>query len=370
MSADLLIVGGGPAGLAAAIEAARAGLDAVVIEPRPAPIDKACGEGLMPAARRSLAALGVVVAGMPFDGVRYVDALDATLVADARFPRGAGLGVRRTRLHAAMHARALELGVRFVADRAGAVTQDARGVEACGVRARWLIAADGLRSPIRAALGLDLPPRRAPRVGVRRHYALAPWARRVEVHWAEGCEAYVTPVDERTVGVAFLYSPPARFDALLPRFPHLAARLDRAPIRSEDRGAGPFEQRVRARVRGRILLVGDAAGYLDPLTGEGVALGIETARAAVDCLLADRPEAYEQRWRDATRLPLALTAALLGATRRRAAHRPLLALLARAPWLFGAALGVLGGEGPEPAVSGDLERQPGPRDPADATATP
>ncbi|MFD6891903.1 NAD(P)/FAD-dependent oxidoreductase, partial [Streptomyces sp. NPDC059957] len=72
---DLLVVGGGPAGLATAIHGALAGFDVVVAEPRPAPIDKACGEGLMPGAVRALEALGVTVPGHPLRGIRYVDAV-------------------------------------------------------------------------------------------------------------------------------------------------------------------------------------------------------------------------------------------------------------------------------------------------------
>ncbi|MFJ6722849.1 NAD(P)/FAD-dependent oxidoreductase, partial [Streptomyces sp. NPDC091259] len=70
---DLLVAGGGPAGLATAIHGALAGLEVVVAEPRPTPIDKACGEGLMPGAVHRLAELGVPVAGRDFRGIRYVD---------------------------------------------------------------------------------------------------------------------------------------------------------------------------------------------------------------------------------------------------------------------------------------------------------
>ena len=84
---DLLVVGGGPAGLATAIHAAEAGLEAVVAEPRPTPIDKACGEGLMPGAVNALAGLGVTVAGHPLRGIRY---LDDRHRAEALFAPGPG----------------------------------------------------------------------------------------------------------------------------------------------------------------------------------------------------------------------------------------------------------------------------------------
>src|SRR5512135_476662 len=92
---DLVVVGGGPIGLATAIEAALAGMVVTVIEPRPSPVDKACGEGLMPAARQGLLRLGVEPEGMDFHGIRYL-APGASAVA--RFRRGPGLGVRRTTL--------------------------------------------------------------------------------------------------------------------------------------------------------------------------------------------------------------------------------------------------------------------------------
>lgn len=122
----------------AAIEARLAGLDVVVVEPRSARIDKACGEGLMPGAVPALARLGVHPRGFPAAGVDY---RDQRRTASYRFVAGNGLGVRRTTLHDALHARA-EMGARFVQDRVGEVAQDAGGVTAAGFRADWLLAAD------------------------------------------------------------------------------------------------------------------------------------------------------------------------------------------------------------------------------------
>ena len=93
-----------------------------------------------------------------------------------------------------------------------------------------------------------------------------------------------TPVADDLVGVAILFrdigsvhGAGIRYDSLLTRFPELKARLAGMEPASSVRGAGPFEHRVASRVKGNVLLVGDAAGYLDPLTGEGVALGLATA---------------------------------------------------------------------------------------------
>lgn len=348
---DLLVAGGGPAGLGAAILAAARGLEVVLVEPRPGPVDKACGEGLMPGAVAALAAMGVRLRGRPFAGIRY---LAGGRSAEGRFAAGPGLGVRRTTLSAALADRAEALGVRRRIGRVEALEDRGdRVVVRVGdepLEARWLVAADGLHSPLRRRLGLELPRRRPARVGVRRHAAVAPWTDLVEVHWATDsgprAEAYVTPVADDLVGVAFLTEGAARFDELLPRFPALRDRLAGAEWVTPARGAGPFEQRVRRRVQGRVLLVGDAAGYLDPLTGEGVRLGLEAARALVDCLLAGRPAAYELAWRRLARRYWLSTAALLALG--RSPLRPAIVPVLRAcPWLFDASLDLLAeGGGP------------------------
>ena len=118
---DLLVAGGGPAGLATAIHAARAGLEVVVIEQRSGPIDKACGEGLMPHAVRQLELLGVRPAGRLFDGVSYID--DSRCVT-AHFGSGPGLGVCRRTLHAALLRETAAAGVTLLHDKIGPIAQD------------------------------------------------------------------------------------------------------------------------------------------------------------------------------------------------------------------------------------------------------
>jgi flavin-dependent dehydrogenase len=305
---DVLVVGGGPVGLAAAIEARLAGLSVVVAEPRATPVDKACGEGLMPQAVTALARLGVAPVGHPIAGIAYVrDALRA----EHRFAGPPGRGVRRTVLHGALADRAAALGADRVDAKVTGIVQDPDGVTAAGVRARWLLGCDGLHSTVRRLAGLDAPaPRRHPRrFGVRRHYRVAPWTDLVEVHWGRRTEAYVTPVGPDLVGVALLGPAPIDVDAELAGMPALADRLAGAPVEAADRGAGPLRQRTRARTAGRVLLAGDASGYVDALTGEGLRLGFAQARAAI----AHRDDAagYERAWSAATRDYRLLTTTLV-----------------------------------------------------------
>ena len=338
---DVLVAGGGPVGLATAIAARTRGLSVTVVEPRRTPVDKACGEGLMPGTVRALANLGVHVPGVPIAGIRYVGP-DGATTATHRFTPGDGRGVRRTELHAALAARAAAVGVRVVPARVTGVLEDGARVRALvagehgesAVDGAWLVACDGLHSPVRRLVGLD-GGSDGRRYGQRRHLAAAPWTDHVEVHWSPVAEAYVTPVGQDEVGIAVLGPRGLVFDEALASFPALAPRLRGAAWTTSLRGGGPLRQRVRRRVRGRVLLAGDAAGYVDALTGEGLRVGLASATAVADAVTRGDPEGYERAWAGITRDYRWLTASLVGATRLPSVRAGLVPAAARLPAVVG-----------------------------------
>ena len=307
------------------------------------PMDKPCGEGLMPEGVRLMEAMGLSVArSYPIHGIRYID--ESVGAVEARFASGNGLGMRRYLLSSAMVERAKKLGVRL---RERTTVRDVR-IEADGVavdlsgerlRAPFLAAADGLHSRIRRDAGLDVTSRlsRFRRYGFRRHYRIRPWSRFVEVHWARGAEAYVTPVGEDEVGVALLWHERApSYEAMLARFPTLDARLRGAPVTTSLKGAGPFRQGARRVQKGRLALVGDAAGFVDAITGEGVALGFRSALEVVRALSSGRGlAAYESAHRRLRRRHVVATKLALQLSAHPWLRRRVIGVLSRRPWIFG-----------------------------------
>jgi len=188
---------------------------------------------------------------------------------------------------------------------------------------------------VRERAGLALRAR-SRRFGLRRHFRMAPWSALVEVHWSGSAEAYVTPVAPDEVGVAILARADGRsFEQQLTAFPELALKLAGAEAVSDARGAGPFWQRARRRVTGSIALVGDAAGYTDAVTGEGIALALRSGDALARVFAeSGSPVGYEREWRRITREHRAFAALLGAAVAHPRARRAAFQALARMPGLF------------------------------------
>lgn len=132
------------------------------------------------------------------------------------------------------------------------------------------------------------------RYGFRRHYKIAPWTDFVEVHWANCGQMYVTPIAADEVRVAFITRDlQTRFDAALPQFARLAARLQSAELAGATIGAVTASRRMRKVFDDRIALIGEAAGSVDAITGEGLS-------AFAACPRRPRALSSTRAWRPGT----------------------------------------------------------------------
>ena len=324
---DVFVIGGGPAGLAAAIAARRRGFDVIVADRSEPPIDKACGEGIMPDGVAAARALGIsleAAGARPFRGIRFCE---RDLAVEAPFPQGVGLGMRRTALHELMVEHAAQAGVRMMWGTS-VTGLDRDGVRVAGelLRARWIVGADGGTSMVRRWADLDACARQSRRYGFRRHFPLAPWSDFMEIHWGEDCQLYVTPVSDAEICVVLISSDHRlRLDHVLPRFPLLARRLAAAGARSSERGGVSASRRLQRVCRGNVALVGDASGSVDAITGEGLCLLFQQAVALADALVAGDLDPYQAAHRRLGRRPEIMADLMLllgrhGSLRSRVLH--------------------------------------------------
>jgi menaquinone-9 beta-reductase len=331
---DVLVVGGGPAGLAAAITARLRGFDVVVADAARPPIDKACGEGLMPDSIAALGRLSIAIGpehGFPIRGIRFLGDDAST---EASFPSGTGFGMRRTRLHQLLTDRAAELGVTM---QWGATVSDI----ASGASCRWIVGADGQHSRVRRAAGLDSARRESMRFGFRRHYQIAPWTDYIEVHWGPGFQLYVTPVAPDEVCIALLCREQhLRLDDALPHFEQLRRRLDGIACSTTERGGITRSRRLRRVYNGRTVLIGDASGSVDAITGEGLCLSFRQAIALADAMRSEDLAAYQAEHRRILRRPMLMGDLMLSLDRCSWLRRPALRALAWEPAIFAKLLAV------------------------------
>jgi 2-polyprenyl-6-methoxyphenol hydroxylase-like FAD-dependent oxidoreductase len=365
---EVIIVGGGIAGSALAIQLGRRGVSVELLERGRFPKEKACGEGLMPAGVAALGRLGLAsqVHGAPFQGIRYHFGGE---IAGGRFPKIAGLpvaghGQRRRELDRALFDEALQTpnvsactGVRVE----GPLVENRRvtGVIVGGEarRAGLVVAADGSNSRLRHALGLDVPTRRK-RIGVRAHFRLAgsaPQQEWVDVFLGEGHELYVTPLPNRELLVAAL----AEADAMRSRIektfhrwcqaqPKLAARLEGAEQVSDLLAYAPLSGRARRGWFPGLILLGDAAGSTDPITGGGMTQGLLAAELLAQYVTCAREDSawlaeFDRERNAMLRDYRRLTAMMLWLALHPRLMRSVFRALRFSPAFFSHLLGVSGG---------------------------
>jgi flavin-dependent dehydrogenase len=361
---DVLIIGGGPAGLATALALRQRGASVSVADAMKPPIDKACGEGLMPDSLRDLVRLGVHLSpedGAAFHGIRFINHASAQLrdTATAPFAAGrtpdecSGIGLKRQALH----------------------TQLVKQTEAAGVDLRWqspvqlqaagkvavageslvyglLIGADGQSSRVRRWAGLEKGSIVSQRFGFRQHFQVEPWSPFVEVHWSRSGQAYVTPVGPNEVCVATVArDPTCRLARVLEEMPQLREKLrarglppQEQAATDRERGAVTTTRRLANVVLGRIALVGDAAGSADAITGEGMGMAFRQALLLAECAAAGDLARYNSQHPHTLRLPQAMARIMLMMDRSPAFRDRAIRMLAAQPEMFARMLGVHLGE--------------------------
>jgi flavin-dependent dehydrogenase len=344
---DVFVAGGGPAGLAAAIAARRRGFRVALADPGHPPIDKACGEGLLPDGVAALEELGADLGpadAVPFRGIRFVE---SPLSAEARFPSGNAVGIRRTALHRVL----VEC-----AERAGVLLKWGSPVTAIGpegvrlgtgtaIRCRWIIGADGENSRVRSWAGIDSPAPPLRRFGFRRHYRVEPWTDFMELYWGDAFQLYVTPIAPGEICVAVVSRDPHfHLEDALARMPDLAARLRGAVPVTTERGAVSVSRRLAAVWRGRVALVGDASGSVDAITGQGLRLAFRQALALGAALEAGDLARYAAEHRRLARYPESMASILLLAGRRRWLRERAMHALAAHPRVFARLMAAHAGE--------------------------
>ena len=339
---EVIVVGAGPAGIVAAIAARRHGMQATVLDARNPPIDKPCGEGILPRGVAALRDLGISLPsefGFPFQGIRFVDEEHS---ARADFAGATGFSVRRVRLHQILVNHALEAGVEF--HWGARVTQiDEDGVTTARERIpyRWLIGADGQNSQVRKWARLDPRTVRRKRFGFCSHFQVEPWTDVAEVHWGRGCQIFITPMTGREVGVAVLSRDPGlRLERALPGFPALAERLRGAAPTTKESGDMTSLRILPGVARGRVALVGDASGTVDAVTGHGLSLSFQQAIPLSEAMKRGDLTHYQHAHKKISEVPVTMTRLMLLMGRSDWIRRRTIRMFQNTPGLFARMLAI------------------------------
>jgi menaquinone-9 beta-reductase len=339
---EVIVVGGGPAGIVAAIAARRLDFQTIVLDARTPPINKPCGEGILPQGVAALRLLGISLppdSGFPFRGIRFVDEVHS---ARADFVRATGFAVRRAKLHQLLVHHAIAAGVEF---RWGArVLQiDPEAVTTAKERLsyRWLIGADGQNSHVRKWTGLDPRTVGKKRFGFCSHFQVKPWSDVAEVHWGPGCQIFITPMAGEEVGVAVIsHDPGLRLEGALSRFPILAEKLRGATQTTRELGDTTSLRILPAVTRGRVALIGDASGTVDAVTGHGLSLSFQQAIPLAEAMRLDDLAHYQHAHKNIAAVPIAMSRLMLLMSGSDWIRRRTIRLFQETPGLFSKLLAI------------------------------
>jgi 2-polyprenyl-6-methoxyphenol hydroxylase-like FAD-dependent oxidoreductase len=321
-SADVVIVGGGPVGLVTAIALRGVGADVLLVDAQEPPIDKPCGEGLMPDSRQELSKLGIELApaeGARFTGIRFADPCSTV---SAEFAQGAGLGIRRLALHQQLLDCAATMGVRMRwRTRIELRPTQQPILDGKILSFRYLVGADGGASQTRVWAELNIGVLRSRRFGFRAHFEFVnesnmtvhPGDNHVEVHWGDKGQAYVTPIGDHRICIAVVSRShaPETFKQVIDGIPILRESLSKARQLTPQRGAVTTTSSLRRVVKGNVTLVGDASGSVDAITGEGLAMGFRQARLLRDSIMEGGLDRYQAEHAEILRRPQQMARILL-----------------------------------------------------------
>lgn len=283
----IAVVGGGPIGLYTSIALAKKGYHVDVFEKREWPVDKACGQGIMNYGVELLKKVGMAFeVSKEINGIKFIE--DDGLELQGNFLKPV-LGVERKRLsdelfelasnesniklhsHSKIESIALNGNEALLSINGSEHTFD------------YVFACDGLNSFVRDSLNLTLSRRGDLRRGARVHYKIKPWSNYVEVYWANGIEAYVTPVSNESVEIAYLWYD-SRVDTgrdlkerILRRFPKLEQKLKYGEELNDFKASPLFSKYSKKIRKGNIFFIGDSFYFLDGITGDGISLGLHSA---------------------------------------------------------------------------------------------
>jgi geranylgeranyl reductase family protein len=320
LECEVLVVGAGPAGSAAAAALAARGRDVLMLEARAHPRPKACAEYASPRIAEELRRLGMAdgawrANARPLDGMRVIQGADSVQIGyrDASGARSAW-GLDRLTFDAALAGHAVACGARLheLTTLESIARRDARLASArvrtpdgpVEISCEVLIGADGARSRVAQQLGVERPVRVPRRLGMVAHYEGVPeLSDHGEMHVGPGWYVGLAPLPDGTLNVGMALPTDAaarqpgrqRFEAAIAGIPAVAQRLAGRRRLTSIRGASPIGHRVSRAAGPGWMLIGDAAGFIDPFTGEGIYRALRSARAAVEALDGGRRGA-DQRY--------------------------------------------------------------------------